>query len=79
VGAPWRIPSGFWHLGLLGEKTFGQFSWFVNAENLLNIRQTKEDLLVLPSRSADGQWTTGIWSRNDGFVVNAGVRIRFNG
>jgi outer membrane receptor for ferrienterochelin and colicins len=57
----------------------GRFSWFVNAENLLNIRQTKEDPLVLLSRAPDGQWTTDIWSRNDGFIVNAGVRIRFSG
>jgi outer membrane receptor protein involved in Fe transport len=79
-GNPYRnISKPYWHLGLLGEKTFGQFSWFINAENLLNIRQTSEDPLVLPSRSPDGQWTTAIWSRNDGFVVNAGVRIRFNG
>lgn len=77
-GNPFRTESiAYWHLGLLGEITRGQFSWFINAENLLNIRQTKEDSLVLPNRSPDGQWTTDIWSRNDGFVVNAGVRIRF--
>jgi hypothetical protein len=46
-------------------------------ENLLNIRQTKEDPLVLPNRAPDGQWTTDIWSRNDGFIVNGGVRVRF--
>lgn len=77
-GNPFRVQSKpYWHLGLLGEITRGQFSWFINAENLLNIRQTKEDSLVLPTRAPDGQWTTSIWSRNDGFVVNAGVRIRF--
>ena len=75
---PFRNESiPYWHLGLLGEITLGQFSWFINAENLLNIRQTKEDSLVLPNRAPSGQWTTDIWSRNDGFVVNAGVRIRF--
>ncbi|MFT4653308.1 MAG: outer membrane receptor for ferrienterochelin and colicins [Patiriisocius sp.] len=79
-GNPFRAQSiPYWHLGLLGEITTGQFSWFINAENLLNIRQTKEDSLVLPVRAADGQWTTDIWSRNDGFIVNAGVRIRFGG
>lgn len=67
----------YWHLGLLGEITKGQFSWFINAENLLNIRQTKEHSLLLPVRAPSGQWTTDIWSRNDGFIVNGGVRIRF--
>ena len=55
----------------------GRFSVFVNAENLLNVRQTREDPLVLPVRSPEGQWTTDVWSRLDGFVLNGGVRIRF--
>ncbi|RZQ51959.1 TonB-dependent receptor [Pseudoalteromonas phenolica] len=75
---PYRAQSdAYWHLGLLGQITFGNVSWFVNAENLLNVRQTKDDALVLPEQSASGRWTTDIWSRNDGFTVNAGVRIQF--
>lgn len=79
-GNPFRQESKpYWHLGLLGEITLGNVSWFVNAENLLNIRQTRDDPLVLPTRAPDGQWTTDIWSRNDGFIVNAGVRVKFGG
>jgi len=75
---PYREKSQpYWHLGLLGQITFGKISWFVNAENLLNVRQTKEDPLVLPEQAASGRWTTDIWSRNDGFTVNAGIRIQF--
>ena len=75
---PYREESKpYWHLGLLGEITLGRASWFINFENLLNVRQTREDPLVRPARAASGQWTTDIWSRNDGFVVNGGVRIRF--
>ncbi|MFC4700673.1 TonB-dependent receptor plug domain-containing protein [Glaciecola siphonariae] len=77
-GNPYRDESkAYWHLGLMGEITVGAISYFINLENLLNIRQTKEDSLVLPNQAPDGQWTTDIWSRNDGFIVNAGVRIRF--
>ncbi len=77
---PYREKSkAYWHLGLLGQVTLGQVSWFVNAENLLNIRQTKIHPLVLPNQAASGRWTTDIWSRNDGFTVNAGVRIQFGG
>lgn len=77
-GNPFRDESEpYWHLGLLGEITIGWTSWFVNAENLLNVRQTREDPLVLPRRAPDGQWTTDIWSRNDGFILNGGVRIKF--
>jgi outer membrane receptor for ferrienterochelin and colicins len=77
---PYRDRSQpYWHLGLLGQITIGQVSFFVNAENLLNVRQTKEDSLVLPEQAPSGRWTTDIWSRNDGFTVNAGLRFKFGG
>ena len=77
---PYRERSEpYWHLGLLGQITIGQVSLFVNAENLLNIRQTKVDSLVLPEQAPSGRWTTNIWSRNDGFTVNAGIRFKFGG
>lgn len=71
--------DAWWHLGLLGEITIGRVSWFINLENLLDVRQTREDPLLLPTRSPEGQWTTDIWSRNDGFIVNGGFRVRFGG
>ncbi len=75
---PYRAESKpYWHLGLLGEITLGRVSWFINLENLLNVRQTREDPLIRPTRAPSGQWTTDIWSRNDGFVINGGLRIRF--
>jgi len=75
---PYRNKSkSYWHLGLLGQITIGNVSWFINAENLLDIRQTKEEPLLLPAQASSGRWTTDIWSRNDGFIVNAGVRINF--
>ncbi|QJR80353.1 TonB-dependent receptor [Alteromonas pelagimontana] len=67
----------YWHLGLMGEITVGNISWFINLENLLDVKQTDEHPLLLPSRAPSGQWTTDIWSRNDGFVANAGFRIKF--
>ncbi|TLX50091.1 TonB-dependent receptor [Pseudoalteromonas ruthenica] len=77
---PYRSKSeAYWHLGLLGQITLGKVSYFVNAENLLNVRQTKTDPLVLPERAPSGRWTTDIWSRNDGFTVNAGIRIKLGG
>ena len=76
---PYRDKSdAYWHLGLLGQITVGRISYFINAENLLNVRQTKDDSLVLPQQAPSGRWTTDIWSRNDGFTVNAGIRIKFN-
>jgi len=77
-GNPFRTESDpYLDIGILGEITLGRASWFINAENILNVRQTREDSLLLPFRAADGQWTTDIWSRNDGFIVNGGVRLKF--
>jgi outer membrane receptor for ferrienterochelin and colicins len=69
----------YWHLGLMGEITIGRISYFINLENLLDVKQTDEHPLLLPNRAASGQWTTDIWSRNDGFIVNGGVRVKFGG
>lgn len=76
--SPFRTESDpYLDIGILGEITLGKVSYFINAENLLDVRQTREESLVRHTRSADGQWTTDIWSRNDGFIVNGGVRLKF--
>jgi iron complex outermembrane receptor protein len=64
-------------LGLLGEKWIGKLRVFVNAENLLDVRQTRIDPLVLPTRGDGGRWTTDVWSFLDGRTFNAGVRSAF--
>lgn len=75
---PYRSRSdAYWHLGLLGQITVGKVSFFVNAENLLNVRQTREESILLSAQASSGRWTTNIWSRNDGFTVNAGLRYQF--
>jgi outer membrane receptor for ferrienterochelin and colicins len=66
-------------LGLLGEVVLSRYSLFLNLENLLNVRQTREDRLVRPDRAPDGRWTVDAWAPLEGFVANAGVRIRFGG
>ncbi len=77
---PFRtIGKAYVQLGLMGEVVLGKVRVFLNLENLLDIRQTKYDPLVLPSRSVDGGWTTDVWAPTDGFVANAGVRLRFGG
>ena len=68
--------DSYFEVGLLGEIIRGRYSYFLNLENLLDVRQTRDDLLVRPNRTPDGRWTVDAWSPLDGFVVNAGVRIR---
>jgi iron complex outermembrane receptor protein len=75
---PYRTQSRpFVEIGLFGELDFGRFRLFANAENILDVRQTKYDPLVLPARAPDGRWTVDEWAPTDGRVVNAGVRISF--
>ncbi len=75
---PYRSESGsYFEIGLLGEIVLGRYRLFLNLENLLGVRQTKEDPLLLTERSPDGRWTTDAWAPLEGFVANAGIRIRF--
>lgn len=77
---PYRTRSKpYVQLGAMGELVLGKVSLFLNAENLLNVRQTKYDPLLLPRRAATGAWTVDAWAPTDGFTLNGGVRIRFGG
>ena len=74
---PYRSDGdSYFEVGLLGEIIRGRYSFFLNLENLLNVRQTRKDPLVRPSRTPDGRWTVDAWSPLEGFVANAGIRIR---
>jgi outer membrane receptor for ferrienterochelin and colicins len=75
---PWRERSpSYVILGLLGEVALGRARVFLNAENLLDARQTRHDPLLLPARSPDGRWTTDVWAPLEGRTFNAGVRLAF--
>lgn len=75
---PYRTESEpYVELGILGEITLGDASVFLNLENILDVRQTREDSLLRPARAPDGRWTVDAWAPLDGFTVNAGVRLRF--
>lgn len=77
---PFRTRSrAYVHLGLLGEIVVGKISLFANAENLLDVRQSRYDPLVLPQRAASGQWTVDAWGPLEGFILNGGIRLRFGG
>ncbi|WP_423607083.1 TonB-dependent receptor plug domain-containing protein [Sphingomonas sp. MS122] len=77
---PYRLAGKpYFELGLLAEAVVGKARLFVNLENILNVRQTRWNSLLRPSRAPDGQWTVDAWAPTDGFVVNAGVRLRFGG
>jgi iron complex outermembrane receptor protein len=63
--------------GALIERRVGRCRLFINAENLANVRQTRWDPLIRPTRAPDGRWTVDAWAPLDGRNVNGGVRVKF--
>lgn len=77
---PYRTESKpYIELGLLGEIVLGNVSLFINAENILDVRQSDYDSLLRPARAPDGRWTVDAWAPLDGFTINGGFRLRFSG
>ena len=77
---PYRAESRpYLHIGILGEIAVGRVRLFANAENILGVRQTRYDPLLLPQRLPDGRWTVDVWAPTEGFILNAGLRLRFGG
>ena len=77
---PYRAESRpYLHVGVLGEIAIGPVRLFANAENILGVRQTSYDSIVRPQRAPSGQWTVDMWAPSEGFILNAGARLRFGG
>jgi iron complex outermembrane receptor protein len=75
---PYRARSvPYWIFGLLIERRFGRARFFVNAENLGNVKQTRYDRLIRPTQHFDGRWTVDAWAPLDGRVINGGLRWNF--
>lgn len=68
-------------VGLLAERQvetgWGRARLFINAENVGNVRQTRYDPLVRPTRGPGGRWTTDAWTELSGATVNGGIRFTF--
>lgn len=58
-------------------RQFGPVELVANFENLLNVRQTRHDPLVLPAPTVGGRWTTDVWAPLEGFMANVAVRFRW--
>jgi outer membrane receptor for ferrienterochelin and colicins len=64
-------------VGVLFERRVGRARLFVNGENLTDVRQTRWDPIVRPSRGVDGRWTVDGWAPLEGRAINGGVRLSF--
>ena len=68
---------GEWRVGPRRRSSAWRARLFANSENLTNVRQTRRDPLVRPSRAADGRWIVDVWGPLEGRIFNAGVRFGF--
>jgi len=64
----------YWLAGLIAEKTWKEFSLFINFENLTNTRQSKFERIF--TGTIDQPVFKDIYASVKGFVANGGIRIR---
>lgn len=64
----------FWVLGVFGEKTFGKYSLFFNAENITDTRQGRFGTVVFPPHQ--NPTFAEIYTHTEGRVFNGGVKVR---
>jgi iron complex outermembrane receptor protein len=77
---PYRTQSKpYLYAMAIAMRQFGPFEVVANFENLLDVRQTRYDSLVLPTPATGGRWTTDVWAPLEGFMANVAVRFRFGG
>ena len=74
--SPYRTSSEPYLLwGSVAEWRVGRARLFVNVENLSDIRQTRHDPLVRPTRGPLGTWTVDAWGPLEGRIINGGIRF----
>jgi outer membrane receptor for ferrienterochelin and colicins len=64
----------FWTLGIFGEKTFGKYSLFINAENITDTRQGRFTQVVFPPHQMPT--FSEIYTHTEGRIINGGIKIR---
>ena len=62
-------------VGIFGQKTFGKFSLFFNAENITDVRQGKYSQVVFPPFTAPT--FAEIYAPTEGRLFNGGIKVRF--
>jgi iron complex outermembrane receptor protein/outer membrane receptor for ferrienterochelin and colicins len=64
----------YWVFGIFGEKSFGKYSLFINAENITDTRQSRFGTVVFPP--FQNPTFAEIYTHTEGRVFNGGIKIR---
>ena len=67
--------KSYWVMGLFGEKTFGKYTLFINAENITDTRQSRFGQVVFPP--FNNPTFAEIYTLTEGRIFNGGIKIRF--
>ncbi|HVF45259.1 MAG TPA: hypothetical protein VM936_19690, partial [Pyrinomonadaceae bacterium] len=62
-------------LGLFGEKTFGKYGLFFNAENVTDTRQSRFGAVAFPPHQ--NPTFAEIYTHTEGRVFNGGLKVKF--
>jgi iron complex outermembrane receptor protein/outer membrane receptor for ferrienterochelin and colicins len=66
--------KAFWTVGVSGEKTYGKLTFFINAENLTDTRQSRFGEVVFPPHQSPT--FAEIYTHTEGRVINGGIKVR---
>ncbi len=69
-----RVVRSLFKAGFLAERTIEQFSIYINLENWTDTRQTRYESLLFGG--AENPRFTEVWAPLDGFIFNAGLKVR---
>ena len=64
----------FWVLGIFGEKTYEKISFFFNAENITDTRQSRFGPVVFPPHQNPS--FAEIYTHTEGRIFNGGIKLR---
>lgn len=64
----------YWVVGIFGEKMFGKYSLFINAENITDTRQSRFGTVVFPPHQ--NPTFSEIYTHTEGRVINGGIKIK---
>lgn len=70
-----EIGKSYWNLGFMVEKLWENFSIYANFENFLDARQTRFGTIYTGSQNRP--FFKDIYAPLDGFVINAGIKLKF--
>ena len=69
-----KLSSPFWDLGFMLEKIFEKVSFYINAENMLDTRQSRYKRVV--NEPHNNPSFNDIWTHTEGLALSVGFKLK---